>query len=280
MKRFYKKITSISVLVIGLLVIVVYTRYPSFLESSIVEASLWTREAIQNQIVQKQGEKLALLDEKEEKTQELSWIQLEYNTLKQKIQQVSEIVNNAQQELNGVNTQIAAIPWPDYSLIDQEYTKRVEQENTRYNTQKDSDQKKSLDAINLSQKLYEDIATRDKAIAMREVALQELTTNNLWNLTQHEEALITLKESQDEQRAGKLLENQAILTPLLQKKNDITERKIQKQSEQSELMRKGNLLENEIAKVTLQLEELDTLIASIDKEIITLQWNLSTQQSL
>lgn len=263
--------------------------------SSLSSSILGDQTDIQYQIDQKNNERLQLVAEQDEKKAILSQLKIDRIDLQKEIQKSSEKYTSVQNELNQINSDIAKVPSPQYWDIDKEYNDAMLLENTRYSEQRATDQKSYTDVTVESKRIYDErvsyirahnpVSQHAKLIAQaasvstkaRNQALNELTQKNFSNISQHQDAVNTVTQRKLSQRAKRLADHQAIVTPLLEQKNQISLRKSEAYTSKDALVKQENAMKSQIATVDLRVREINTLLDWIDRQIANLSKYLSLE---
>ncbi len=261
----------------------------NFSSSNLSSSVLGDNDDIQIQINQKNNERASLVTEQDEQKVILSQLRNNLTDLQKEIQKSTEQYNSVQKELNQINADIAKVPSPQYGDIDKEYNDAILLENTRFSKQKSIDQAYYNDVTAESKKTYDDtvsyirahnpVSKHAKLIAeaasvatkKRQEALRILTEKNLANTTQHQEVVNTLTQNKLDQRAKRLADNQAIVVPLLEQKNQISLRKTEAYASKDALIKNQNAIKWQIATVDLRIRQIDTLLDWIDRQVANLQ---------
>ncbi len=168
--------------------------------------------------------------------------------------------------------------------IEKVYAQKIAEENARYEKQKRADQKLYADTINLINQTYEeamhlnkgkeDLVTQDAeslAVTNRKNALQSLTNAQIEHLEKHEEKIQSLEEGKQQNIEKAQAENNALLLPIIQKKESLAQEKIDKQAELESVMAGESQAMVELEKITQSIEALEHDLAGLNYKILILE---------
>lgn len=168
--------------------------------------------------------------------------------------------------------------------VEKVYAQKIAEENARYEKQKRADQKLYADTINLINQTYEEtmhlnkgkegLVTQDAeslAVTNRKNALQSLTNAQIEHLEKHEEKIQSLEEEKQQNIEKAQAENNALLLPIIQKKENLVQEKNNKQAELESVMAGESQSMVELEKITQSLETLEHDLAGLDYKILMLE---------
>lgn len=281
--RLKAKIIILTLIVMGM-IFVLWTRGVPFLSSSIVQASLWVPETSGDMLVNIRFEREQLSLDKKEKTEEKSVLEKTIHQLQEKKQTIKSELQLLQKKLDDTNASIVAFPWPDMTNVEKVYAQKIAEENARYEKQKRADQKLYTDTINLINQTYEEtmhlnkgkegLVTEDVeslAVTNRKNALQSLTNAQIEHLEKHEEKIQSLEEERQQNIEKAQVENNALLLPIIQKKENLVQEKNNKQAELESVMAGESQSMVELEKITQSLEMLEHDLSGLDYKILMLE---------
>jgi chromosome segregation ATPase len=288
-------IGTIGIILIASVAIVWYT-YPSFLSSSVFEASAVVSDTGESRLSNMRLERERITIEKKRTIENYVALKGEKDILDVEIKKIDQSIADAQKELDSINNAIAAIPTPNLFPIEEKYKNKTQEENKRYEEQKLADQKLYIDTMYLIKKTYDTSVelikktslpieherliqeAADLATTNRQNALESLTKTKKQHLIAHEEILGNLDSEKQREIAQLESDIEMSFVPLLKKKNIISENKADLQRERAKLESQLTSLSTEIQREAKHLNEIESLLKGIDYTIFILEESLLPQE--
>lgn len=280
------KISGLTLLTI-ILVLVWRSWSVSFLSSSIIQASLEHADAPEDIVPHIRLEHTQLQWDKKQAIEDKNILETKIADIQNEKQATQAELDRIQKNLDEINASIVAFPWPDIITIEQSYDKKIAEENARYEKQKIADQKLYADTINLINQTYEETIRLNKgeddarmqdahnlAVTNRKNALQSLTNIQIEHLEKHESNIQIIHDEKQKDIEKAQTENDALLLPLIQKKNTLAEQKIDLQYKWEKNMAEESHYRVELEKTIQSIQAIEDDIAAIEYRIFILEENI------
>jgi len=256
------------------------------LSSPIAASVLWSEVDSQEQIKQWKIEIALLVSEQQEKNMYLKQLSADGIILEKDIQAVTERYRGIQQELHMINTEIAELPTPIYDDLEKIYNDNILVENARFEGQKVEYKKTYNSIVGELKRNYEIrreyisanyspseqkillIQEEEKNTRERRHAFDDFTNKNLENDEKHQNSINDSMTSKMEKKKERLAYHQSIVMPLFERKDDISNWKSDTYSTKEELLKKYDVLQNEINITGLRIREIDTLVSRANYQLV------------
>lgn len=283
------KIGLASIFALCGIFVILWLAYPSFLTSSVVKISFVEAESPEKKLIEVRLERDNLILDKKDKIQEKLELESELIKIDWKIQEIKGKMSSVQKSLDEVNNAVASTPEPNLWKIEDSYKAQLFQENTRYEKEKEMDQKLYIDTMNLIKKTYDDVVisipetipveerknrieeAADLATTNRKNALQSLTDISLDHQNKHEQAINDLEEKMQMTLRDEKTKNEGILAPLIEKKQSISQQKMELQKEQESFLQQQVSITGALADIAESIRAIDLMVSGIDYKILMLE---------